>query len=636
MCGIYGLIHSERLNVESIDRRLTRFLGHRGPDAINSVTHEGAYFFHSRLAIQDIACGQQPMYAEHHLIVFNGEIYNHQDLREEYRLDCSTNSDTETILKLYARVGNETFGLLDGMFALGLYDLRSGRLVLARDRSGEKPLYYHCGMKTGSFSFSSELNALYVGCPEELVVDEEELLTYLQQGFFVPGTSVYEKVTEVIPGTFVTVDSATAQPVPEVYWDPAEAYRNGARNRIDSEEEALEVLDEVLSRSVKQQLLSSDIEVGTFLSGGIDSGLVTALATKFNKNIRSFTVAFSGEYDESELARQSADYLGTIHRELHIDFGDLKDRVLDIFGAYGQPFSDDSAIPSWFVTQAAKEHLSVVLTGDGADEQFGGYRRYVPQRYLDPYTKSSSVFSRGLRSLIAPKSHGSRGARKFLHRLLGAWNEKNLSGTYLTLTTDAFYSYRDRCLKEIPPLGVLEERLRLGQSMEELAPLDRALFYDFSIMLPAMLLPKMDIAAMQNALETRAPFLGKEILELATRLHPNLKIRGVTTKYLLRELSKRYLPASIIGQPKRGFEIPIHDWLSHTLAPVWKDMALSTNSQSRRLLRPEYLNQLTRTDHGLPEDHWSKQAMTILGLEAWEYRRRQLGEARREAPIFHS
>lgn len=632
MCGIYGLLHPERIDTQAIDGKLRRFLGHRGPDAHNSVQHEGAYFFHARLAIQDIACGAQPMYDGHRLIVFNGEVYNHMHLREAYQLDCTTHSDTETILKLYDRIGNEAFAELDGMFALAIYDQQTKVLTLARDRSGEKPLFYYQD-GGGNFSFSSELNALYVAAPEKLEIDDGAVVTYLQQGFFVPGTTAYRGVTELQPGHYLTVagPEGGGVGVPQTYWEVKEVFSRGGAQRITDEEEALEQLDEQLTRSVKRQLLASDIEVGTFLSGGIDSGLVTALATKHNDRIRSFTVAFEGAYDESGLAAQSAAHLGTIHQELQIDFSDLQDCVLDIFGAYGQPFSDDSAIPSWFVTRAAKEHLSVVLTGDGADEQFGGYRRHVPQRYLDVYNKSGSALMRALRDGVAPASSAHRGIRKFLHRLLVAWNEDSLAGKYLTLTTDAFYAYRQRSFERQVSMAKLEERLREGLQIDGLTSLDRALYFDFSIMLPAMLLPKMDIAAMQHALETRAPFLGKDILELSPRLAPALKIRGVTTKYLLRQLAKRYLPATIIEQPKRGFEIPIYDWMNGTLAPVWKDLALSANSRSRRYLAPHYLEEVTGTRHQLPRDHWSKQAITLLGLEAWEQRRRQLDRVRHES-----
>src|SRR6185503_17987174 len=366
MCGIAGSIN------QSLDiPLLTRDLFHRGPDEQTTFTENGLILHHHRLAILDIAGGKQPMHFEHLTIIFNGEIYNHLEVRAKHGLSCHTNSDTETILRAYDKVGVKCLDDFDGMFAFVIYDKKKNEVFIARDRAGKKPLYYYCD--GNRFIFSSELRALNNQLP--LQIDEQHLQQYVRMGYFYKSATPYKNVWELPAGCYAHVSMQRPDVKVQRWWNIHHFYKQQSGDDYTA---ALDTIDKLLHQAVKRRVESSDLEVGSFLSGGIDSGLVTAIAKSYNPTLKTFTVSFDGEYDEAPLAKLVADRYQTHHSEIKITFDNLLNDVESILCNYGEPFFDSSAIPSYYVSREARKHLTVILNGDGGDEIFGGYRRYVP------------------------------------------------------------------------------------------------------------------------------------------------------------------------------------------------------------------------------------------------------------------
>lgn len=600
MCGIAGGI-----NVAVAAETVLGGLSHRGPDASGHLHFENAELFHTRLAVQDIAGGDQPMEAEEYAIVFNGEIYNHLELREQLLSGTifHTRSDTETLLQLYRHYGSGMFRHLDGMFALAILDRKKKELFLAVDRAGKKPLFlYREGER---LFFASELNVLdRVMRP---AIDEEAIAAYLRCGFFPEELTPYRGVERVRNGTWRRIALATLEEETGSYFSIRDLYRM-APFRGD-EVEAEEEVERRLRESVRRRMLSSDLEVGAFLSGGIDSSLIVALASESTDRLKTFTVSFEGSYDEAPLAELTARRYGTEHYTLPISL-DLEQDVERILGAYGMPFADSSAIPSWYVSRAAKEHVTVVLNGDGADELFGGYRRYVP-------FANGALF--GIASLLSPLGKllpppdEKRSYYNYLFRLLQLAGKSGLD-RYLAATTDLFEGVYD-----FGPNRYLERLDRQIRSCD-LEGLSKMLCLDFELLLFGDLLVKMDIATMAHSLEARSPFLGSGILELAPRLPDRCKVSGTTTKKVLRDLAKRYLPPELPDQPKRGFEVPLRQWVEGVLEKKIRE-ALAPGAYSEQFLERSWIDRLLEGRLRISPEKRAKMLWTMFALEVWKGRR---------------
>ena len=600
MCGIAGGI-----NVAVAAETVLEGLSHRGPDASGHLHFGNAELFHTRLAVQDIAGGDQPMEAEEYAIVFNGEIYNHLELREQLLSGTifHTRSDTETLLQLYRHYGSGMFRHLDGMFALAILDRKKKELFLAVDRAGKKPLFlYREGER---LFFASELNVLdRVMRP---AIDEEAIAAYLRCGFFPGELTPYRGVERVRNGTWRRIALATLEEERGSYFSIRDLYRT-APFRGD-EVEAEEEVERRLRESVRRRMLSSDLEVGAFLSGGIDSSLIVALASESTDRLKTFTVSFEGSYDEAPLAELTARRYGTEHYTLPISL-DLEQDVERILGAYGMPFADSSAIPSWYVSRAAKEHVTVVLNGDGADELFGGYRRYVP-------FANGALF--GLASLLSPLGKilpppdEKRSYYNYFFRLLQLAGKSGLD-RYLAATTDLFEGVHD-----FGPNRYLERLDRQIRSCD-LEGLSKILCLDFELLLFGDLLVKMDIATMAHSLEARSPFLGSGILELAPRLPDRCKVSGTTTKKVLRDLAKRYLPPELPDQPKRGFEVPLRQWVEGVLEKKIRE-ALAPGAYSEQFLERSWIDRLLEGRLRISPEKRAKMLWTMYALEVWKERR---------------
>ncbi len=606
MCGIFGTIHYPIEDKAAV----LASLAHRGPDEQNLLCVGPVDFYHARLAIQDLSpSGRQPMESGEVYITFNGEIYNHWELREKHGLTHPSRSDTMTLLLLYRRFGMAMLEELDGMFALGIYDRHKGKVFLARDRAGKKPLYlWKAGRKA---VFSSELGALRRALP--LALNESSLAAYLYMGYHVGEATPYREVTELAPGSWTGIDQETGQTESRRWFDIQKYYSEPASL---NEADALASLDERLHRAVRLRIDSSDLEVGSFLSGGIDSGLVTALASGYTHGLRTFTVQLPGAYDESPLAAQVAQRYDTRHTTIPISFDGLRDDFTRIIAGYGEPFFDSSAIPSYYVSREAKKHITVVLNGDGADELFGGYRRYLPFRHYDFFAPGPLVqpLARGLATLLPP-GHEKKSAYNYVYRLLKFASARG-SEMYASATTDVFAGYAGT-LKIAPDLTELNAELTAIAALP-LSPLKKILAADFGILLPGDLLPKMDIATMAYALEGRSPFLGKDLLEFAPGLPDSFKIRGTRTKYLLRKLAERYLPPDLPGQPKRGFEVPLKDWMEGPLKEMCRGYLLeSPGALFPALVDTNFVRDLIGGKVPVSDEKRAKMLYALLCLEVW-------------------
>ncbi len=605
MCGIAGSVNS-LLDIAS----LTRALLHRGPDEQATFTEGKLVLHHHRLAILDIASGKQPMSWNNFVIIFNGEIYNHLDVRKKLGLQCSTQSDTETILHAYAAKGPACLHEFDGMFAFAIYDRDKQELFLARDRAGKKPLFYYSDNKT--FLFASELNA--IRSQLSLEVDESAIGQYLSAGYFFSPGSPYKNVQRIPAGSYALLKMNELSLQVKKWWDIHEFYVSPS---ADDFETALNKTDELLRLSVNRRIDSSDLEVGSFLSGGIDSGLVTALASQHKTSVKTFTVSFAGAYDEAPLARQVAERYGTDHHEIHISFDHLRDDVEQIISNYGMPFFDSSAIPSYYVSREARKHLTVILNGDGGDEIFGGYRRYVPFARYDFFKPGPLIKAvAGTVYPFLPVSHDKKSKYNYIYRLAGFARKKGLD-TYFSSTLDIFEEHNQAFLFDrTAVLGSIQTAFdRINGS--SLSGLQKILNLDFDHILEANLLVKMDIATMAHSLEGRSPLLSKELLEYIPGLPDRYKIKGTHTKHLLRTLAGKYLPADLIHQPKRGFEIPLKNWLDGELRELVGSYLFSPNAFYRNFVQPQFVQDLWVRKIRTGDEKRAKMIWTLFALEVW-------------------
>ncbi len=606
MCGIAGAV-----NFSLAYDTIKASMNHRGPDEQNGFIADNVDFYHLRLSILDIGGGRQPMSLHNrYTIIFNGEIYNHAAVRKQFNLQGTTHSDTETLLLLYEKYGADFLQYLDGMFVFAIYDNQEKKIFIARDRAGKKPLYLY--RDDSKIVFASELNCLKSLLPLE--INHANFYHYLRLGVFYRQLTPYRHVTELPGGTYVYIDCRSLEVQQHRWWDINPFYLQA---HTDSLEQSIEKTDLYLQQAVKRRVESSDLEVGCFLSGGIDSGLVTAMASQYSRNLKTFTVSFEGEYDEAPLARLVSDKYSTTHTEIRISFDNLKNDIEKILCNYGEPFFDSSAVPSYYVSQAARQYVTVILNGDGADELFGGYRRYVPFAKYD-FFKKNFLVNKGaaLFKTILPASQNKKSAYNYIYRLLSFASRSNLE-IYLSAGLDIIEEYESHILPAgfdyLEPMRNDFSRIT-GSSM---TGLKKIMNMDFDTNLFSDLLVKMDIATMAHSLEGRSPFLSKELLEYVPGLPDAFKVNGGTTKYLLRTLAKKYLPETLISQPKRGFEIPLKNWVNNELKEMIHDYVGAGTAYNRNLIEPGFTQQLLQDKLNVPAEKRAKILWTLFCLEVW-------------------
>ncbi len=600
MCGIAGIVNYKDIHFENIIQSLK----HRGPDDQTLYQDDTVALIHTRLAIQDVENGAQPFHHENFSIIFNGEIYNHHELRAKLtEFNFKTNSDTETLLYLFIKYQYKMFDLLDGMFAFCIYDKANQQIILARDRAGKKPLYYL--QENNSFIFASELNA--IKAVKKLDISTDAVNCYLRTGMIWKSYTVYQHVSELEAGSYLVLNLTHLTSRTYSYFNILDFYGKSSQNKMGFKD-AIDTLENKIKISIRDRLMASDVEVGVFLSGGIDSNLIAAMASTVKPGLKTFTVKFAGLYDESHLAKLTAEKYKTNHIELSIA-SELNNDIEKIISAYGEPFMDSSAIPSYYVSREASQHVKVVLGGDGADELFAGYRRYVPvaNQFMN-YVKLISPLLRYL-----PKPSTKQSGYNYLHRLAAMSNKKNLDH-YLSATSDIFedaYTFTENKI-----ISELNQFLLNLMAMKNLTPLKKMMCMDFNFILFSDLLVKMDIASMANSLEVRSPFLSKHLLEFAPNLPDQYKINGFKTKYILRKLAEKYLPTALINQPKRGFEVPLKKWVDFDLHDNIAD-ALATGCYAENFVNRNFIQSLLTKKIPVPAEKRAKMLWSLYCLEVW-------------------
>lgn len=596
MCGVAGALQSG-LRDEQWQQRLAemgRRLAHRGPDddGLWCDADAGVGLAHRRLAILDISArGRQPMTSAsgRYRMVYNGEIYNFRALRDDLRSrgnHFQTGTDTEVLLAAI-----ESWGLEDalpkcnGMFAFALWDRKDRRLYLARDRIGIKPLYY--GWQGKCFLFASELKALKCHPEFRREIDRSALILLLKHGYIPSPHSIYQNIYKLLPGTILTINPAAIRrtPPPRPYWSAHQVVEQGRQNPFPgSEAEALEALTGLLKDAVNLRMIA-DVPLGAFLSGGYDSSTVVALMqSEMTRPVKTYTIGFrESGFDEAKKARAVADHLGTDHRELYLDAGQAIAVIPRLPEMYDEPFGDSSQIPTFLVSELARQSVTVSLSGDGGDELFCGYHHYQSIRHMEQQSASPAKLWKNLQAkLVQPLVH---------------WESP---GKIV------------RGASEPPTLATMRDRWPDLPDFTQLR-----MYLDLALYLPGDILTKLDRASMAAGLEARVPLLDHRVVEFAWRLPFAYKLRDGSGKWILRKVLYRFVPPALADGAKMGFTVPIADWLGNELRP-WAESLLDESRLRQEgffKVKPvrdkwrKYLNQ---------EENWLQNALwTVLMFQAW-------------------
>jgi len=600
MCGLVGFLQPGSFNAaagEAQLRRLSDRLVHRGPDDAGGWVDaaHGIAIGHRRLSIIDLSpAGHQPMTSAsgRYVLAFNGEIYDHANLRSELAAAGAApawrgHSDTETLLAGFDFWGFEaTLQRASGMFAIALWDRETRSLRLARDRAGEKPLYY--GWQGSTFLFGSELKALRAHPAFRAEIDRDALLTYMKLGYVPAPLSIYRGIFKLMPGTTFELPAQSAPstlPAPVSYWSLKEVAERGLSAPFTgTDAQATDALESELRRSVLQQSIA-DVPLGAFLSGGIDSTTVVALLqAQSSRRVKTFTIGFhESDYQEAQHAAAVANHLGTEHSELYVTPRETLDVIPSMPVMYDEPFGDSSAVPTHLVSRFARQHVTVCLSGDGGDELFGGYTRY--QRTDETWRSLSRIpgFARGLLSL------GCGAYARSSRTSASGWKAGRLALYLSARTADECYAARIFQLANADEL-VLGSTGRSGlrgisAGLASGNLYDRMMYADAMTYLPDDILAKVDRAAMAVSLETRIPLLDHRVVELAWRLPLHMKVRNGVSKWLLRQVLYRHVPAALMERPKMGFGVPVGEWVRGPLREWAEDLL-----QESRLEREGFLN----------------------------------------------
>jgi len=613
MCGIAGVLG--RTDADDRRRRvgrMTRALTHRGPDDEGFFDDEGVSLGFRRLSVIDLETGEQPILDEERslAIVLNGEIYNFHELRQDLEARghrFRSTGDVEVVLHLWAEEGPECLRRLNGMFALAVWDGRRHELYLARDRFGIKPLYL---CRDGNqLAFASELRSLRAGgFPKAPRLDELQLLHYLAYGYLSPEGAPIEGVQSLPPGTILTVDSDGREWL-DIYWKPPapEASSTVPRRVVARLRDALE-------DSVKRQLVA-DVPVGVFLSGGLDSSTVSALARRqVSGPLQTFSVGFEGPDAVSELpaAREIADFLGSDHHELMMDPGEVARDLEQIIDGLDTPLADPTAIPTWYMSKLAREQVTVALSGEGADEIFGGYAR---QRYDVALDRIGEVGRKLLPTamLLAGRKPSTRFERRLRMR---PGLERQLDWGRVFSCDEIERLVETPSVNEAAVHGSYAELGRRWHAWAEVDPVNGRLEADRCTFLPGDLLPKVDRMSMAHSLEVRVPYLDNEVVDLVLTLPGRLKQNLRRDKILLREVASGLLPKAGSLRRKRGFEVPIGAWLRGPLRPALTDLLSPSHLEGSGVLRASEVSRLVEEHLAGGCDH-GRALWSLMVLARW-------------------
>jgi asparagine synthase (glutamine-hydrolysing) len=621
MCGISGFVNA---NGQAVDRellgRMNRAIIHRGPDEDGFYVDENVGLAMRRLSIIDLASGQQPMHNEDKSkwLIFNGEIYNYQELREgllERGHDLYTRSDTEAVVVLYDEYGPDCLQMLRGMFAFAIWDERDRSLFLARDRVGKKPILYS-HQPNGDLIFGSEFTALLEHPSVSRDVDHDAIDSYMSYLCVPAPQTAFKSIRKLEPGHWLKWKDGAIET--KRYWLP-----DFSKKIKISEEEAIEETTRILRESTRLRMIS-EVPLGAFLSGGVDSSTVVALmAQESSSPVKTFSIGFE-EQDFSELkhARKVAEHVGAEYHEFIV-----RPNALEVLPTlvehYGEPYADSSAIPTYYVSKETRKHVTVALNGDGGDESFAGYERYVAMELAESYRK----IPKAVRSLLIegpvnmlPTSELKKTRIRDVQRFFTSANEERKQRYFRWMST-----FKPAIKPELYTADFAQsvEGNNASHFLDDWFDtangsgiLDATLLTDQMTYLPNDLLVKVDIASMANSLEARSPFLDHKLIEFAASLPENLKLRGISPKSLLKKVAARLVPRDVVYRRKMGFGVPVGHWFRGEMKDFVREVLLSEKAQNRGMVKPEVLTRYVDEHTSGRFDH-AFQIWTLLMLELW-------------------
>jgi asparagine synthase (glutamine-hydrolysing) len=620
MCGIVGFVRNDGKAIdEELLTGMCNAIRHRGPDDDGFYVNGSVGLAMRRLAIIDLKSGQQPIHNGDRSawIVFNGEIYNYLELREKLEKlghKFYTNSDTEAIVHAYDQYGVDCPKHLRGMFAFAIWNEKTQELFLARDRVGKKPLLY--ALVNGQLIFGSEFSALLLHPDVSREIQPEALDYYLSFMCIPAPLTAYRAIRKLEPGHWLRWRKGEIET--QRYWQP------DFTKKLDiSEEEAGERTVEILREAVRVRLMS-EVPLGAFLSGGIDSSAVVALMSQeSSERVKTFSIGFE-EQDFSELhhARRIAEHVGADHHEFIVR-PDAVEILPMLVEHYGEPYADSSAVPTYYVARETRKHVTVALNGDGGDESFAGYERYIAMGLTEKYRRVPSLLRESIIKEtvnLIPTTPGKRSRVNSAKRLLAGVSRPKVDryahwvSVFNEETKRPLYSdfFREQTIAA-DATGLLATWFKRANGI---GILDAMLLTDQMTYLPNDLLVKVDIATMAVSLEARSPFLDHHVIEFAASLPQKLKLRGLTSKYLLKKVLRKLLPSENLNRRKMGFGVPIGHWFRGKMQPFLREVVLSDKALRRGLFKPEAVRQLVEL-HARGERDFSHQLWTLLMLELW-------------------
>lgn len=623
MCGITGFVEQgatgSHLLRSTEDRarvldHMCRVIRHRGPDDQGTFVSGGVGLGMRRLSIIDLAGGHQPMSGEDGkvTVVFNGEIYNYRELQLELEARghrFQTHSDTEAIVHAYEEYGSDCVEHFRGMFAFAIWDEGARTLFIARDRAGKKPLYY-TETQQGTLVFGSELKSL-LEHPEVLrEVNVQALDAYLSFGYVPDPLSILRNVNKLPPGHHLTF--ASGRITVRQYWD---FHYEEAKGR--KAEDYLEELRSLLDEAVKVRLVA-DVPLGAFLSGGIDSSTIVGLMSRhMDRPVKTFSIGFHEDgYDELKYARIAARTFNTEHHEFIVT-PEICHVVDELAWHLDEPFADSSAIPTYAVSKLAREHVTVVLSGDGGDELFAGYTRYLTDRRRSAFARIPRALRRGLMQPLSQNlPHGAWG-RNYLHNVSQDPLNRYLDSIsfFNGLNKRSLYApdFRSQLNTENTPASIFKEYAARVSSGE---PLDTLLYLDSKTYLPGDILTKVDRMTMAVSLEARVPLLDHKLIEFVTRIPARMKMKGLETKHIFKQAVRNLVPDEILNRTKQGFGLPIQKWINQELRSYIKDVLFSARTRERGYFKQDYVELLYKEHDRARRDNTGP-LWTLFMLELW-------------------
>lgn len=620
MCGIAGFISKEK-NAPTNERailldKMCKIITHRGPDEQGTIVKDAAALGMRRLSIIDLKTGQQPIFdcSGNLGVVFNGEIYNFLELKTELEKrghKFKTNSDTETIVHAFEEFGADCVRHLRGMFAFAIYDFRDESLFIARDRVGKKPLFYSKTEK-GNFVFGSELKSLIEHGEISKEIDFSALDAYLTFGYVPEEFCIFKNVHKLAPGAFLIYKNGEIRT--EKYWD----FSYKENSEIKTESEYVELLREKIKEAVRVRLIS-EVPLGAFLSGGVDSSAIVAMMSQIlDQPVKTFSIGFNEDsFNELKFARIAAKHFETEHHEFIVT-PDLVEIVGELVWHFDEPFADSSALPTFMVSKMAREFVTVVLSGDGGDELFAGYTRYVTQTKRSGFEKIPAFVRQNFLQKVSEKlPHGAKGKNYLYNASLDAVERYIDSISYFgNLKKSSLYdeNFLENLNGELGKGGEIYRQI--ADSVSSKNPVDRLLYLDSKTYLPSDILTKVDRMTMANSLEARVPLLDYELIEFVQTIPAELKLKNLETKYIFKKSLENLVPNEILYREKQGFGVPIGDWINSQLKERIHSDLLQKKTLERGYFDEKYIRTLLDEHAKNRRDH-SHSLWILWMLELW-------------------